>query len=257
MCGRGSCDCEASHPPQESSTTGPVTPEQRTIGIAQVTPDRADDARRTEQLRFSIGPAAVDAAGDGGEETRLPVDLGLLRQMGPATAGDETRVESDEIRELKALVDELQTQVQCAGRLAALAAGATVQEIQRRDTPCRGAGWLKAQRARGRADRLAATARRAEADANAAEAAAGMRDRAAELAAVRRKGQKKTTKIKGITTTITRQKRTTTTKDTPAEERRAAMTGRHQCLQQGSERANSTVGKYEMDEFRSKNTPWD
>ena len=235
MCGRGSCDCEASHPPQESSTTGPVTPEQRTIGIAQVTPDRADDARRTEQLRFSIGPAAVDAAGDGGEETRLPVDLGLLRQMGPATAGDETRVESDEIRELKALVDELQTQVQCAGRLAALAAGwtvaspgATVQEIQRRNTPCRGAGWLKARRARDRANRLAARQQEEQKqnDANAAEAAAGMRGRAAELAAVLRKGQKKTNEIKGVTTTITRQKTTTTTKDTPAQHAEEGGNGR-------------------------------
>ena len=104
--------------------------------MAQVTPDKADGMRQTEELRFSIGPAAVDAAGDESEEKRMPNDLG---QLGPAIVEDKTSAEQDEIRELKALMDEPQTQVQCAGRLAALAAdwivaspGATVQEIQRR-----------------------------------------------------------------------------------------------------------------------------
>ena len=50
LCGRVNCDCEASHPPQESSTTGPVTPKQRTIGIAQVTPDKADGCGRRKSL---------------------------------------------------------------------------------------------------------------------------------------------------------------------------------------------------------------
>ena len=53
LCGRVNCDCEASHPPQESSTTGPVTPKQRTIGIAQVTPDKADGCG----IRKSLGSA--------------------------------------------------------------------------------------------------------------------------------------------------------------------------------------------------------
>ena len=195
--------------------------------------------RQTEEFRFSIGPAAVDATGGGSGEKRMLTDLRFLGQLGPTTAEDKTGAEQDEIREFKALMDDLQTQVQCAGGLAALAAdwtvaspGATVsvQEVQRRDTQCRGAGWLKARRARDRADRLTATARKATADANAAEAAAEMRGRAAELAAVRRKehAQKRAGRIKKATATTTTMDRTTTTTvtmDTPVEERRAAMKG--------------------------------
>ena len=108
LCGGRGCDCEVLHPPLlgEQCTTGPVTPEQRTIGMAQVTPDKADGMRQTEELRFSIGPAAVDAAGDESEEKRMPNDLG---QLGPAIVEDKTSAEQDEIRELKALMDELQT----------------------------------------------------------------------------------------------------------------------------------------------------
>ena len=156
-------------------TTGPVAPEQRAIGMAQVTPNKVDGIRQTEELRFSIGPAAIGAAGGGSEGEGVPIGLGCLGQLGPTTAGDKKSAKQDEIRELRALMDELQTQVQCAGGLAALAAGwavaspgATVQEIQRKDTPCRGAGWLKARRARDRADKLTATAREATADENAA-----------------------------------------------------------------------------------------
>ena len=194
--------------------------------------------RQTEEFRFSIGPAAVDATGGGSGEKRMLTDLRFLGQLGPTTAEDKTGAEQDEIREFKALVDDLQTQVQCAGGLAALAAdwtvaspGATVsvQEVQRRDTQCRGAGWLKARRARDRADRLTATAREATADANAAEAAAEMRDRVAELTTMRRKGhaQKRAGKIKEATATTTAMERTTTTvtMDTPVGERRAAMKG--------------------------------
>ena len=142
--------------------------------------------------------------------------------MGPTTTGNKTRVESDEIRELKALVDELQAQVQYAERLTALAAnwivaspGATVQR-HNAETQRRGAGWLKARRARHRADRLAATARRAIADANAAEAAAEMRDRATELTAVRRKVQ---TRARAQAKLIKKASATTTTRKEEQQQR--------------------------------------
>ena len=79
--------------------------------MAQVTPDKPEGMRQTEELRFSIGPAAVDATGDESEEERMPTDLG---QLGPTTTEDTASAEQDEIRELKALMDELQTQVQTA-----------------------------------------------------------------------------------------------------------------------------------------------
>ena len=57
LCGGRSSDCESSLSPQleEQYAAAPVTPEQKTIGITQVMPDKADGTRRSGELRFSIG----------------------------------------------------------------------------------------------------------------------------------------------------------------------------------------------------------
>jgi hypothetical protein len=258
LCGLRGCDCEAS----EDSCSAPVTPEQRTISMEQVTPERTGGA----EGEFSLGPAAVE---ERGERTR---EVGTQMQTAEGPTADRERTgmtDADEIQELKVCVEELQAQVLGAGRLAAMVAdwtvaspGATVREIQRKDTQCRGAGRLKAQRARDKADRLTAIARKATADANAAEAAAEMRDRAAEMAAVRReehvqKRAGRTKKATATTTTMDRTTATTGTMDTPVEERRAAMKGISTQSTQYSEEQNSTVTAIEMEKYRTKNRPWD
>ena len=245
----------------ESRCSAPVTPEQRTISMEQVTPERTGVA----EGEFSLGPAAVE---ERGERTR---EVGTQMQTAEGPTADRERTgmtDADEIQELKVCVEELQAQVLGAGRLAAMVAdwtvaspGATVREIQRKDTQCRGAGRLKAQRARDKADRLTAIARKATADANAAEAAAEMRDRAAEMAAVRREEhvQKRAgrTKKATATTIVDRTTVTTGTMDTPVEERRAAMKGISTQFTQYSEEQNNTVTAIEMEKYRTKNRPWD
>ena len=258
LCGLRGCDCEAS----EDSCSAPVTPEQRTISMEQVTPERTGGA----EGEFSLGPAAVE---ERGERTR---EVGTQMQTAEGPTADRERTgmtDADEIQELKVCVEELQAQVLGAGRLAAMVAdwtvaspGATVREIQRKDTQCRGAGRLKAQRARDKADRMTAIARKATADANAAEAAAEMRDRAAEMAAVRReehvqKRAGRTKKATATTTTMDRTTATTGTMDTPVEERRAAMKGISTQSTQYREEKNSTVTAIEMEKYRTKNRPWD
>ena len=259
LCGLRGCDCEAS----EDSCSAPVTPEQRTISMEQVTPERTGVA----EGEFSLGPAAVE---ERGERTR---EVGTQMQTAEGPTADRERTgmtDADEIQELKVCVEELQAQVLGAGRLAAMVAdwtvvspGATVREIQRKDTQCRGAGRLKARRARDKAGRLTAIARKATADANAAEAAAEMRDRAAEMAAVRRKehAQKRAGRIKKATATTTTMDRTTTTTvtmDTPVEERRAAVDRISKQIDvKHSEDRNSTVTSCELEKYRRKNIPWD
>ena len=257
LCGWRGCDCEASE-----GSSAPVTPEQRTISMDQVTPERTGGAER----EFSLGPAAIE---ERGERTR-EVGTQMQTAEGPTTDRERTGMtDADEIQELKVCVEELQAQVLGARRLAAMVAdwtvaspGATVREIQRKDTQCRGAGRLKAQRARDKANRLTAIARKATADANAAEAAAEMRDRAAEMAAMRReehmqKRAGRTKKATATTTSMDRTTATTGTMDTPVEERRAAMKGISTQFTQYSEEQNNTVTAIETEKYRTKNKPWD
>ena len=264
LCGRRGCDCEASTGVQcEGSCSAPVTPEQRTISVEQVTPERTGGAEREFSAEFSLGSAAIE---ERSERTR-EVGTQMQTAKGPTADRERTRMtNADEIQELEACVEELQAQVLGAGRLAAMVAdwtvaspGATVREIQRKDTQCRGAGRLKARRARDKADRLTAIARKATADANAAEAAAEMRDRAAEMAAVRRKehAQKRAGRIKKATATTTTMDTTITT-STSVEERRAAVDRISKQIDvKHSEDRNSTVTSCELEKYRTKNRPWD
>lgn len=104
----------------EDSSSAPLTPEQRSNSMEQVTPERADSTH--PQQAFSLGPAAKEEG-----ECRVRRRLIIASERGTQTSegptADRVRVattvETDEIQELKALVEELQAQVLSAGRLAA------------------------------------------------------------------------------------------------------------------------------------------
>ena len=99
----------------EDSCSAPMTPEQRTISMEQVTPEKADGGQRA----FSLGPAAIEEM----SERRREVGTQTANELTPDKECAATATEKGEIRELKALVRELLTQVQSAGMLAQAVAG--------------------------------------------------------------------------------------------------------------------------------------
>ena len=78
LCGERGCDCEASIGVQcEDSCSAPVTPEQRTAILKQVTPERTDGAKR----EFNLGPTTI-----GGKNERA---VGTQTTEEPAAADKE------------------------------------------------------------------------------------------------------------------------------------------------------------------------
>ena len=118
LCGQRGCDCEAS----EGSCSAPVTPEQRTISMEQVTPERTGGA----EGEFSLGPAAI---GEKSERVIGTQTTGTQTTEEPTAADKEyTAVATDkgEIQEMKALMEELQAQVLRTERLAGMVDSWTV-----------------------------------------------------------------------------------------------------------------------------------
>jgi len=241
--------------------------------MEQVTPERADSTH--PQQAFSLGPAAKEEG-----ECRVRRRLIIASERGTQTAEGQTAdrertaitAETDEIQELKALVEELQAQVLSAGRLAGMVAGWTVASPEvavEGDNSAERYVRQKASKKRmvrrlwKKADNLAAAAREATAEAEAAEAAEQMKVRAGEAAAVRRKGQRKAISSKKVATAAAERVAavgriaTTETVDTPVEERRAAMKGISAQFTQHSKNRNSAVTTNEMEKYRTKNRPWD
>ena len=105
LCGERGCDCEASMGAQhEDSSNAPVTPEQQTISMEQVTPERTGGAER----ELSLGPAAI---GEKSERVVGTQTTGTQTTEEPTAADKEyttTATDRGEIQEMKALVEELQ-----------------------------------------------------------------------------------------------------------------------------------------------------
>jgi hypothetical protein len=93
----------------------PVTPEQRTTSMEQVTPEKADGGQRA----FSLGPAAIEERSERAREVGTQTTEGTTADRECAA----TATEKGEIQELKKVVGELLAQVQSAGVLAQAVAG--------------------------------------------------------------------------------------------------------------------------------------
>ena len=116
LCGERGCDCEAFIGGQcEGSCSAPVTLEQRTISMEQVTPEKADGGQRA----FSLGPAAIEERSERAREVGTQTTEGTTADRECAA----TATEKGEIRELKTVVGQLLAQVQSAGMLAQAVAG--------------------------------------------------------------------------------------------------------------------------------------
>jgi hypothetical protein len=269
------------------SSSAPVTPEQRSANMEQVTPERADSTH--SQQAFSLGPAAKE---EGVCRVRrkliIASERGTQTAEGPTADRERTAntAETDEIQELKALVEELQAQVLSAGRLAGMVAGWTVASpevtVQRHGAVQGGgaaaaAGYVRPEygpvpRLWKKADSLAAAAREATAEAEAVEAAEQMKARAREVIAVKRQILAKKRMENGkatkkavdtvVDTAVAPEKSTATaTTSTSVEERRAARAAADRiskqiCVQHSEDR-NSTVTSCELQKYRRKNIPWD
>ena len=263
LCGWRGCDCEASE-----GSSAPVTPEQRTISMDQVTPERTGGAER----EFSLGPAAI---GEKSERVIGTQTTGTQTTEEPTAADKEcTAVATDkgEIQEMKALMEELQAQVLRTERLAGMVDSWTVASPEvavegvnsaERYVQQKVSKKRMVRRLWKKADNLAVAAREATAEAEAAEAAEQMKVRAGEAAAVRRKGQSKAIRSKKAATAAAERAATVAstataaTSNTSVEERRAAMTGISAQSTQYSKSRNSTVTTAEMKKYRTKNRPWD
>ena len=277
LCGERGCDCEASMGEQHmDSSSAPVTPEQRSANMEQVTPGRADSSH--SQQAFSLGPAAKEEG-----VCRVRRQLIIASERGTQTAEGPTAdrertantAETDEIQELKALVEELQAQVLSAGRLAGMVAGWTVASpevtVQRHGAVQGGgaaaaAGYVRPEygpvpRLWKKADSLAAAAREATAEAEAVEAAEQMKVRAGERIAVKRQiwTKKRMENGKAAKKAVASKKSTATvTTSTSVEERRAAVDRISKQIDvKHSEDRNSTVTSCELEKYRTKNRPWD